>query len=118
MQRPRSKQSPQADAKAKAQIGWIKERGICIACGNDGGVIAHHCVGSTFKVHVGLERVQIGNEFAIGLCQPCDNIVTRGSHRVFRGAFGSYAALWAKQYEDCPVKFDDLIIEGIANSGR
>ncbi len=118
MQRLATKQSPSANAIERAHIKWIKERGECIACGNAGGVIAHHSVGSTFKLRVGFERVQIGNAFVIGLCQCCDNVVTRGSHRAFREAFGSYSALWLRQYEKSPVKFDDLIIQGIMQSGR
>lgn len=118
MQRVATKQSPGANAKERAHMAWLKDRGICTACGNDGGVIVHHCVGSTFKVRVGLERVQIGNTFVLGLCSPCDNIVTRGTHRAFREAFGSYASNWARQYEQSPVKFDDLIVRGIEQSGR
>ncbi len=118
MQRLATKQSPGANATERAHIKWIKERGICAACDSSGGVIAHHCAGSTYKVHVGLERVQIGHAFVLGLCQCCDNIVTRGSHRAFFNAFGCYTNLWLKQYEQSPVKFDDIIIQGIMISGR
>lgn len=118
MQRPSTRQSPGANAAAKAHMAWLKDRGICIACGNDAGVIVHHCVGSTYKVRAGLVRVQIGNEFVLGLCQCCDDIVTKGSHRAFKDAFGSYSELFEKQYADSPVKFDDLIIQGIAESGK
>lgn len=89
-----------------------------MACGSDGGVICHHAVGSSYKVRVGLEIVLIGHALVIGLCQCCDNLVTRGTHKAFRESFGSYADLWAKQYADSPVKFDDLIIQGIAESGK
>jgi len=118
MQRLATRQSPAAKASERAYIGWIKERGICAACGNDGGVIAHHCMGSTYKVHVGLERVQIGHAMVIGLCACCDAIVTRGSHRAFNMAFGKYADLWEKQYLESPIKFDNLIVEGIMKSGK
>lgn len=118
MQRLSTKQSPGANAKERAHITWIKERGECIACGNTGGVIAHHCVGSTFKIRVGMDRVQIGHAFVLGLCQSCDNVVTFGSHRAFRDAFGSYASNWERQYQKSPVKFDDLIIQGVLQSGR
>lgn len=118
MQRKATKQSPAANAKERAHIAWIKERGICAACHNDGGVIAHHCVGSAFKVRVGLDRVHIGHAFVLGLCLACDNIVTRGTHKAFREAFGSYADLWAKQYQQSPVEFDELIVKGIMESGR
>lgn len=118
MQRLATRQSPAAKAGERAYIGWIKERGICAACGNDGGVIAHHCMGSTYKVHVGLERVQIGNWFVIGLCLACDNVVTRQSRKAFTDAFGLQSKLWQKQAEDYPVEIPLKIIQGIAKSGR
>ena len=118
MQRKATKQSPAANANEKAYISWIKERGICAACGNDGGVIAHHCMGSTFKVHVELERVQIGNWFIIGLCQCCDNIVTRQSRKAFTESFGSQSSLWLKQAEQYPVEIPLKIIQGIAQYGK
>lgn len=118
MQRPSTKQSRGANADEKRHIAWLKNRGICAACGNDGGVICHHAVGSSYKVTVGLERVLIGHALVIGLCEPCDNLVTRGTHKALKDSFGTYAELWARQYEDSPVKFDDLIIQGIMESGR
>lgn len=118
MQRAATKQSPGASSKERAHIAWIKERGECIACGAAGGVIAHHCVGSTYKLRVGVDRVQIGHAFVLGLCQSCDDIVTHGTHRAFRERFGSYAGNWDRQYADSPVKFDDLIVQGIMQSGR
>jgi len=118
MQRAATRQSPVAKASERAYIGWIKDRGICAACGNDGGVIAHHCMGSTYKVHVGLERVQIGNWFVIGLCQACDNIVTRQSRKAFVAAFGEQSKLWLKQAEEYPVEIPLQIIQGIARSGK
>jgi len=118
MQRKATKQSRIADSAERAHIQWIKERGICAACGNDRGVIAHHCMGSTFKVHVGLERVQIGNWFIIGLCDPCDNIVTRQSRKAFTQAFGSQSSLWLKQAEQYPVEIPLKIIQGIAQYGK
>ena len=97
---------------------WIKERGICAACNNYGGVIIHHCVGSSYKVRVDCERVIIGHAFVLGLCQCCDNVVTRGSHRAFNDAFGLYKGLWWRQYSDSVINFDDLTVQGIMNSGR
>lgn len=117
MQRISTRQSPSASVKAKAHMAWIKDRGICAACSDNSGVICHHSVGSSFKVHVGLERVHIGNEFVLGLCLCCDTLRTR-SRKAFVNAFGLECNLWAKQYQDSPVKFDEIIIQGIAKSGR
>jgi hypothetical protein len=114
MQRLATRQSPAAKASERAYIGWIKERGICAACGNDGGVIAHHMYGSSFKIHVGLERVQIGHWAVLGLCQACDNIVTRQSRKAFVAAFGEQSKLWLKQAEEYPIEIPPQIIQGIA----
>jgi len=118
MQRKPTRQSRGANSDEKRYMRWIKERGICVVCDNDGGVIAHHCVGSTYKVHMGVEPVQIGHAFVIGLCGACDNIVTRGSHKKFREMFGLESEFWQKQYKDSPVKFEKNVIEGIMNCGR
>ncbi len=118
MQRLATKQSPSAGAKAKAHMAWLKDRGICSACNDDSGVICHHSVGSSFKVHVGFERVQIGNEFVLGLCGSCDSLRTRGGRKAFTDAFGLECKVWEKQYKESPVRFDDLIVSGILNSGR
>ena len=121
MQRPSTRQSPAADRLAKDHMTWLKERGICSACGNDhgyGNVILHHCVGSSYKVRVGVERVQIGHAFVIALGQDCDDIVTRGTHKAFKERFGNYADIWAAQYQQSPVKFGELIVRGILLSGK
>lgn len=118
MQHKITKQSPGANTKDKAHMQWLKDRGVCIACGNDAGVIVHHCVGATYKVRVGAVRVQIGNQFVLGLCQCCDDMVKKHSHIGFKRAFDTYTNLFFKQYEDSPIKFDDLIIQGIYESGK
>lgn len=118
MQRKPTKQSRGANAQERAHIAWIKERGICAACGGDSGVIAHHCEGATFKVTVDFERVQVGHWFVLGLCQCCDNIVTRQSRAAFRDAFGAQSALWLKQAEQYPVEIPLNVIQGIAQYGR
>jgi hypothetical protein len=118
MQRKATRQSRAANAEEKAHITWIKERGICAACGATGGVIAHHCEGATFKVRVGFERVQIGHWFVLGLCQCCDNIVTRQSRSALRDAFGAQSELWLKQAEQYPREIPINVIQGIAQYGR
>ena len=121
MQRPSTRQSPAADKIAKQHMQWIKERGICAGCGVDcgyGNVIVHHCVGSAYKIHVGLERVLIGHAFVLGLCQSCDDIITHGTHQAFKDLYGDYADIWAVQYQQSPVKFGELIVRGILMCGK
>ncbi len=118
MQRKPTSQSRGPNALEYRHIDWIKERGICIACGNDGGVIAHHCEGATYTVKVNLVSLIIGHAFVIGLCQCCDNIITKGSRRAFRDAFGLQSDLWLKQYQESPVRFPDETVEGIKYCGR
>lgn len=114
MQRKPTPQSRGPNAAERAHIKWIKERGICAACGNDGGVIAHHCEGSTFRNN----KVLCGHFFVIGLCQCCDNIITRGSRKAFREAFGAQSELWLKQAEKYPVEIPLEIIQAIASYGK
>lgn len=117
MQRKATGQSRAANALEKAHMAWIKQRNICAACGNH-GVINHHCEGATYKVKVNFVTEIIGHAFVIGLCQCCDNIITKGSRKAFREAFGLQSDLWLKQYQDSPVRFSDEIVEGIKNCGR
>lgn len=69
---------------------WIKERGVCAACDNDGGVIMHHCMGATYKHN----KTLVGHMFCIGLCQRCDDIITYGSRKTFTNKLGKQSALW------------------------
>ena len=102
MQRPATRQSRAADAAERRHITWIKERGVCAACGNDGGVIAHHMEGSSFR-H---QKLLLGHWMILGLCGPCDNIITRGSRRAFREAFGNQCDLWFKQLQEYPLRHE------------
>lgn len=102
MQRKPTRQSRGPDTAELRLMRWIKERGICAACGNDGGVIAHHCEGATFKHN----KIHVGHWFVIGLCPPCDSIITRGSRRAFRDAFGPQCELWFKQLQDYPLRHE------------
>jgi len=113
MQRKPTPQSPAANAAEKRHMAWIKERGVCMTDNrvNSCGVIAHHCEGSTFKHN----KILIGHWFVIGLCETCDDCITRGSRRVFREKFGAQSELWLKQFEEyphkneCPVEVVDAI---------
>lgn len=118
MQRPATRQSRAANAEEKRHISWIKQRGMCAACGNDGGVIAHHMHGSSAKVRVGLEVVLIGHWAVLGLCQCCDDIVTRQSRRAFRESFGQEEEIWENQSRDYPGEIPEIIRQGIMEYGK
>ena len=118
MQRRATKQSRGANSDERKFMAWIKERGICAACGNRGHVVCHHLYGSAAKIKVDLITVLIGHSAVIGLCQCCDNIVTRGSRRKFVDEFGPQNALWALQYKDSPVKFPPAVVQGIMDYER
>ena len=118
MQRIATKQSRGANAQEKAFLRWIKERGICAACGNDGGVIAHHFAGSTAKIEVNYERVHFGHFAVNGLCLQCDNIVTHQSRQAFRDQYGTESQVWLKQIEDYPKDIPINIISAIIKYGK
>jgi len=91
MQRRKTKTTRGPNSEEKAYHGWIKEiRQTCAACGNKGPVIGHHCEGATFKHN----KTLVGHWYFIGLCQSCDDIVTHGSRKAFRDAFGPQCLLW------------------------
>ena len=113
MQRKRTKQSPGPTTIERQFISWVKHRGICAACDSERPLIVHHTIGASAKVSVGLERVQIGHAFVLGICQLCDDVVTHGSRRGFRELFGPEPEIWAKQYESSPVRLPGLTVEGI-----
>lgn len=117
MQRPATKQSRAANSDEKRFIGWIKDRCICAACGNDAPVIAHHMAGSSAKIVIDFERVLFGHWAVIGLCQCCDNLVTRGSRRALTNAFGPQCEMWLKQAQDYPHEIPEIIYKAIAQWG-
>lgn len=116
MQRKSTRQSRGPDAAEKRWHTWIKEQGICAACGDDGGVYCHHMYGSSFKIN----KVMIGHLACIGLCQQCDDIITHGSRRAFTDKFGPQSELWRKQFEQYPLKheFGDHEIQAIIDYGK
>ena len=92
MMRKATKQSPGPNSAEKAYHRWVKESERCIACLAPVYVpILHHAEGATFK-HL---KTLVGHWFSFGLCQRCDDVVTRQSRRVFREYLGtSQAAVW------------------------
>lgn len=117
MQRRATKQSRAANSDERRFIGWIKERCICAACGINAPVIAHHMAGSSAKIVVDFERVIFGHWAVIGLCQCCDNLVTRGSRRALTNSFGSQSGLWLKQAKDYHGEIPEIIYKAIAQWG-
>ena len=116
MQHKATRQSRNANTAERKHMSWIKNRMLCAACENEGPVINHHCEGVSFRNN----RIQVGNLFVIGLCPCCDAIVTRGSRKAFRDAFGPQCQLWAKQFEDYPHKedFSQEEIDAIISYGK
>jgi len=116
MQRKATKQSRGANAAEKRHMGWIKDRMICAACKQFGMVFNHHCEGATFRNN----KILVGHLFVIGLCQSCDNIITRGSRKSFRDSFGSQSGLWLEQFNDYPNQddFSQEEIEAIVSYGK
>lgn len=116
MQRPSTKQSRGINSAEKRHLVWIKERGICAACDNCNGVIAHHMYGSSFKHN----KVLIGHWAIIGLCQQCDDIVTIGSRKRFTNMYGAQSELWLKQFNEYPDKDEcpQEVIDAITGHGK
>jgi hypothetical protein len=99
VQRKITKQSRGANSSEKRFILWIKSRGICAACDNDGGVICHHIYGSSYRIN----KILVGHWAVLGLCQMCDNVITRNSPKVFEAQFGKQSDLWMLQIEQYPL---------------
>lgn len=113
MQRKATKQSRAANALERSYMSWLKDNQVCAACGNRAHIICHHMYGATAKIKVDLATVTIGHAAVLGLCQDCDNIVTRGSRRAFVDAFGPQNQLWSWQVQQSPVKFPAEVVRGI-----
>lgn len=114
MMRKATKQSRAANAEEKRHMGWVKTKPTCSACHNPAPLIVHHCEGSAFKAN----KLLVGHWFVLGLCQCCDNIVTRGSRKAFRAAFGPQSKLWLKQLESYPGNCPDEIKLAIEAYGK
>lgn len=116
MQRKSTTQSRGADAAEKRLMNWIKSEGICHACTNDNGVHVHHMYGSSFK----FKKMHLGHIAVIGLCQVCDNIITRGSRKLFVESFGPQSEIWRRMINSYPLKneFRQEEIEAIISYGK
>jgi hypothetical protein len=90
MNRKPTKNTRGANSQEILFRGWVKEQ-TCICCGN-WGVVAHHCMGATYKHN----KTLIGHWFILPLCQFCDDVVTHGSRRKFKQTFGLQSVLWIK----------------------
>jgi hypothetical protein len=113
MQRKPTRQSRGPNAEEKRFQGFTKEAS-CIACGNTGPSFVHHCEGATFKHN----KILIGHYFVLPLCQLCDDVITRGSKKAFREAFGSQSELWAKHIESSPFEPPAEVYSAITSWNR
>lgn len=118
MQRRATLQSRGANSDEKKFMRWIKDRGICSACKDDGGVICHHFAGATAKIEVNYERIHFGHWAVNGLCLNCDNVVTHKSRPTFRKMYGNESDIWIKQIEDYPYDIPLNIISAIIKYGK
>ena len=102
MQRKATKQSPNANASEKRHLQWVKYQEKCSACDANSLLTLHHCEGSAFKTN----KVLVGHWFVLGLCECCDNVITRGSRRVFKEQLGAQSILWERQLQSYPLKHE------------
>lgn len=101
MQRKPTKNTRGPNTDEKRYMSWIKDGCYkCAACMRYTDLIGHHCEGATFKHN----KTLIGHWFILGLCQECDDIVTHGSRKALRQAYGPQCDMWEIQY--MAYKFD------------
>lgn len=116
MNRKPTPQSPGANAAEKRHISWVKNRGICAACGDETPVICHHMYGSSFRIN----KILVGHWAVLGLCQVCDNIITRGSRKAFTEIFDKQGVIWRNQIKEYPL-VDECpweVYEAITDKGQ
>jgi hypothetical protein len=113
MQRKPTKTTRGPNAEEKRFMAWVKEQ-HCIVYGTPGPSIAHHCEGATFK-H---KKVLVGHWFLLPLSQDADDIVTHGSRKRFREAFGPQSSLWLKLIKKSPIQPPADVIDAITDWGR
>lgn len=80
-------------------MGWVKCQ-PCIQCFEQ-PVIVDHMYGSTFRHN----KVLIGMWALLPLCECCDSVKTKGSHRGYYRAFGeTQAESYIRLMNDCPAE--------------
>lgn len=113
MQRKATKNTRGPNAEEKRYRSWVKESCKCRACFKTDYVIFHHCEGATFKHN----KTLIGHWFGIGLCQDCDDVVTKQSRKVFREYVGTtQAGLWKESAEEYEAQTGAVIPPKIKNA--
>jgi hypothetical protein len=113
MNRKPTRQSRGPNAEEKRFHGFTKEAS-CIACGNPGPSIVHHCEGSTFKNN----KVLVGHYFVLPLCELCDTVITNGSKKAFRAEFGPQSELWGRHIERSGFKPPGEVSAAVESWGR
>lgn len=111
MQNKRSRQSPGPNRQESAFLDWSKQRPSIVSGAH--GVEVHHCVGSSRRVYVGLERVHIGHWFCIPLT-PDEHWLYHNRKAEFEDRYGDQVDLWQKHIEDYPIDIPLNVIQGIA----
>lgn len=118
MQRAATRQSRGPNANEKRRMQWLKDRGLCSACGRPAPVINHHAAGSAAKIKVDLVPVMIGHAFVLGLCRKCDDLVTHGSKRRLVEATGkTQSELWLWQESINPDPGPEIVARAIYQWG-
>jgi hypothetical protein len=96
MQRKASKKSRAANAAEKRFMDYTKHS-RCICCGNSPCYV-HHCWGSSERKKFEGESVLIGHWAVLPLCANCDEMITKGSARVFETIYAPQIDLWWAHY--------------------
>lgn len=97
MNRKPTKNTRGPNAAEKRHADWVKNKGYCSACLAEAPLILHHCMGATYRHNKEL----IGHWFVLGLCQHCDDLVTKGSRKRLTEHFKqSQGSMWVQQVVD------------------
>jgi len=113
-----TKRSAQSRGPNKAELdfmAWCKEQPSVVS--GQWGVHVHHCAGSTCKVRVGFELVQIGHWFCVPLT-PDEHWMFHNRKKEFEKLYGYQRELWLRLVADYHESIPDNIFAGVAKSGR
>lgn len=112
-----TKRSPQSRGPNKAELdfmAWCKEQPSIVS--GQWGVEVHHCCGSSKKVYVGIERVNIGHYFLLPLT-PSEHWLFHNRKNEFTEKFGIQRDLWISLIKLYDKVIPTNVIEGVIGSG-
>jgi hypothetical protein len=115
MQKKSTKQSPSANAQERAFMAWCKEQPSIIS--GEYGVEVHHCVGSSRRVYVGMNRVRIGHWFLLPLT-PSEHWLYHNRKSEFIDQYGEQSQLWERLIQAYPVEIPLNVIQGILQNDQ